>query len=180
VVSGAFSFLIDHPNDPRLEPDMGGGSLWDVGCYPVSMARRIAGEEPAAIAGFARFDDRGVDRTFVGQLRFPSGLLAHFESGFAAADRERIEIVGSDATLTLEHPFLPEPDGPPALVTIRRGGEIEPVAVPSVDDYRLEVDDLQAAILDGATPRVTLDFTRGQIATLEALDRAARDALVPA
>ena len=159
---------------------MGGGSLWDVGCYPVSMSRRIAGEEPAGLAGFARFDERGVDRTFVGQLRFPSGLLAHFESGFAAADRERIEIVGSTATLTIEHPFLPEPDGPPPLVTIRRDGAIETVEVDTADDYRLEVDDLQGAILDGTTPRVTLDFTRGQIATLEALDRVARDSLVPA
>jgi xylose dehydrogenase (NAD/NADP) len=180
VVSGAFSFLIDTPNDPRLEPDMGGGSLWDVGCYRLSFSRLLAGEEPATLAGFARFDERGVDRSFVGQLQFPGGLLAHFESGFAAADRERLEIVGSTATLTLEHPFLPEPDGPPALVTIRRAGAVERVEVEFADDYRLEVDDLQAAILDGSAPRISLEFTRGQIATLEALDRAARDSLVPA
>ncbi len=180
VVSGAFSFLIAYPNDPRLEPDMGGGSLWDVGCYPVSMTRRIAGEEPDGIAGFARFDERGVDRSFVGELRFPSGLLAHFESGFAAADRERLEIVGSDAVLVLEHPFLPEPDGPPPLVTIRRDGATEVIDVPSVDHYRCEVDDLQAAILDGTSPRVDLAFSRGTIATLVALDRAARAPLVPA
>jgi D-xylose 1-dehydrogenase (NADP+, D-xylono-1,5-lactone-forming) len=174
VVSAAFSFLLDHPNDPRIDPDLGGGSLWDVGCYPVSVARAIAGEEPDGIAAFARLDERGVDRTFVGQLRFPSGLLAHFESGFAAADRERVEIVGSDATLVLDHPFLPEPDGPPPRVTIRRDGAFEVVAVPSVDDYRSEVDDLQAAILNGTEPRVPLAFSRGSIATLVALDRAAR------
>ena len=92
---------------------MGGGSLWDVGCYPVSLARRIAGEEPDRVAAFARFDERGVDRTFIGQLHFPGGLLAQFDSGFAAPDRERIEIVGGDATLVLDSPFLPAPDGPP-------------------------------------------------------------------
>jgi predicted dehydrogenase len=174
VVNAAFSFLLTHEGDPRVDPAMGGGSLWDVGCYPVSMARRLAGEEPVAVAAFARFDEQGVDRTFVGQLRFPSGLLAHFESGFAAADRERVEIVGSHATLVLDHPFLPEPDGPPPRVTIRRDGEVEVVDVRSVDDYRAEVDDLQAAILDGTTPRVTLAFSRGSIATLVALDRSAR------
>jgi D-xylose 1-dehydrogenase (NADP+, D-xylono-1,5-lactone-forming) len=174
VVSSAFSFLLTYPNDPRTDPALGGGSLWDVGCYPVSISRRIAGEEPDAVGAFATFDERGVDRTFVGQLRFPSGLLAHFESGFAADGRERVEIVGSDATLILDHPFLPAPDGPAPVMTIQRDDEVERVEVESVDQYRAEVDDLQAAILDGTRPRVDLAFSRGSIATMVALDRAAR------
>jgi xylose dehydrogenase (NAD/NADP) len=174
VISGAFSFLLDHPSDPRIDPELGGGSLWDVGCYPVSISRRIAGEEADRVAAFARFDERGVDRTFVGQLHFPSGLLAHFESGFEAPDRERLEVVGSEATLVLDHPFLPEPDGPPASLTIQRDGQLERIEVDPVDQYRAEVDDLQAAILDGTPPRVDLAFSRGSIATLVALDKAAR------
>ena len=174
VVSAAFSFLLDGAGDPRIDPELGGGSLWDVGCYPVSIARRIAGEEPDGIAGFARFDERGLDRTFVGVLRFPSGLVAHFESGFLAPDRERVEVVGSDATLVIHHPFLPEPDGPPPRLALLRDGAEESVVVESVDDYRAEVDDLQAAILDGTPPRVDLAFSRGGIATLAELDRVAR------
>jgi predicted dehydrogenase len=153
---------------------MGGGSLWDVGCYPVSIARRIAGREPDAVGAFARFDDRGVDRTFVGQLRFPGGLLALFDSGFAAPDRERVEIVGSDASLLLEHPFLPAPDGPPPTVSLIRNGAATAIEVASIDQYRAEVDDLHAAILDGTPPRVDLAFSRGGIATLVELDRVAR------
>ena len=174
VVSSAFSFFLENEGDPRVDPSIGGGSLWDVGCYPVSISRRIAGAEPDGLAGFARFDERGVDRAFVGALRFPSGLVAHFESGFGAPDRERVEIVGSEATLLIAHPFLPEPDGPPPRMVIRRAGAEEVVEVESVDDYRMEVDDLQAAILDGTPPRVSLEFSRGGIATLAALDRAAR------
>ena len=174
VVSSAFSFFLDYPNDPRIDRALGGGSLWDVGCYPVSISRRIAGEEPDGIGAFARFDENGVDRTFVGQLHFPSGLVAHFESGFDAPDRERLEIVGSRATLVLDHPFLPEPDGPPPRMTIHRSGGVETVEVESIDDYRAEVDDLQVAILDGRLPRVDLAFSRGSIATLVALDHAAR------
>ena len=176
VVSGAFSFLLDYPNDPRVDPTVGGGSLWDVGCYPVSMSRRIAGDEPDAIAGFARFDERGVDRAFVGSLHFPSDLVAHFESGFGAPGRERIEVVGSAATLVVDHPFLPAPDGPDPSLRILRGDSAEVVEVESVDDYRSEVDDLQAAILDGTPPRVDLTFSRGNVATLVALDQSARTA----
>ena len=118
---------------------MGGGSLWDVGCYPVSLARRIAGEEPDRVSAFARFDERGVDRTFIGQLHFPGGLLAQFDSGFAAPDRERVEIVGGDASLVLDAPFLPEPDGPAPTLTLWRGRQATPLAVPSLDQYAAEV-----------------------------------------
>ena len=174
LVNGTFSFFLTHPGDPRIDPSMGGGSLWDVGCYPVSLSRWVAGEEPDRVAAFARFDERGVDRTFVGQLHFPGGLLAQFDSGFAAPDRERIEIVGQDATLVLDSPFLPAPDGPPPSLVVRRGREATRLDVPAVDQYHLEVEDLTAAILDGTRPRIDLLSSRGNIATLVDLDRAAR------
>jgi predicted dehydrogenase len=174
LIHGTFSFFLASSEDPRASPAMGGGSLWDVGCYPVSLARRIAAEEPDRLAAFARLDDLGVDRTFVGQLHFPGGLLAQFDSGFAAPHRERVEIVGGDATLVLDSPFLPEPDGPPPSLTMWRGPEATPIEVRSVDQYGAEVDDLTAAILDGTPPRVDLAFSRGTIATLVDLDRAAR------
>lgn len=176
LVRGTFSFLLATPADPRIDPAMGGGSLWDVGCYPVSFARRLAGEEPDRVAAFARFDERGVDRTFVGQLHFPGGLLAQFDSGFSAADRESLEIVGQAGRLVLDSPFLPEPDGPPPVVSLWRGLEPERIAVRSVDQYHAEVEDLMSAILAGTPERVTLDFSRGTIATLVELDRAARSA----
>ena len=174
LVNGTFSFFLTYPDDPRIDPAKGGGSLWDVGCYPVSLARRIAGEEPDRVGAFARFDERGVDRTFIGQLHFPSGLLAQFDCGFAAPDRERVEIVGSGATLVLEVPFVPEPDGPPPSLTMWRGREGARIDVASVDQYVLEVEDLTAAILDRTLPRVDLAFSRGSIAALVDLDRAAR------
>jgi predicted dehydrogenase len=140
----------------------------------VSFSRRVAGEEPDRIAAFARFDNLGIERTFIGQLHFPSGLLAQFDSGFAAPDRERLEIVGNDATLVLDAPFLPAPFGPPPTLTMWRGRESTPIEVESLDQYEAEVDDLTAAILDGARPRIDLAFSRGNVATLVALEGAAR------
>jgi predicted dehydrogenase len=176
IIDGSFSFTLAHPGDPRLEPAMGGGSLWDVGCYPVTLARRLAAEEPVAVQALARFDERGVDRTFAGQMLFPGGLIARFDSGFAAPDRQRVEIVGRDASLVLDAPFLVAPDGPAPSVTLVRDGIATPVPVGSTDQYRAEVDDLCAAILEGRAPRVDLAFSRGTIATLVALDGAARAA----
>jgi predicted dehydrogenase len=180
LVSATFSFFLTKEDDPRIDPSMGGGSLWDVGCYPISLARRIAGEEPDRVAAFARYDELGVDRTFIGQLHFPGGLLAQFDSGFAAPDRERVEIVGGEATLVLDSPFLPEPDGPPPSLTMWRGREATSIDVQSIDQYGAEVDDLTAAILDGSPPRVDLGFSRGTVATILDLDKAARSAALPA
>lgn len=180
LVNGSFSFFLTHPSDPRIDPNLGGGSLWDVGCYPVALSRRIAAEEPGRVSAFARFDERGIDRTFIGQLQFPGGLLAQFDCGFAAPDRERIEIVGGEATLILDTPFLPEPEGAPPTLTMWRGRASTPIDVESIDQYRVEVDDLAAVILDGARPRVDLAFSRGTIATLADLDRAARSNAAPA
>jgi len=176
LVRGSFSFFLTYPNDPRIDPTMGGGSLWDLGGYPVSFARRVAGEEPGRVWAEARFDERGVDRTFVGQLRFPSGLLAQFDSSFAAPDRQALEVVGGEALFTLSAPFLTEPDGPPPNLTLVRDGVPSQIDVPSVDQVALEVEDLTAAILDGRPPLVDVAFSRGTIATLVALDRAAREA----
>jgi predicted dehydrogenase len=176
LVHSTFSFFLTYPEDPRIDPAAGGGSLWDVGCYAVSLSRHVAGGEPEAVSAFARFDDRGIDRTFIGQLRFSGGLLAQLDCGFTAPERERVEIVGNDATLVMDAPFLPEPDGPAPSVTMWRGREATPIEVPSIDQYHAEVEDLMSAILDGTPPRLTLASSRGNVATLVALDRNAREA----
>jgi D-xylose 1-dehydrogenase (NADP+, D-xylono-1,5-lactone-forming) len=178
VVSGSFSFPLAHPGDPRLDRALGGGSLWDVGCYPVTFAHRVAGAVPVAVEAFARFGPggpaSGIDMTFAGLLHFPDGMIAAFDCGFAAPDRQRLEVVGREATLLLDAPFLTTPDGPPPSLVLRRGGVEERIEVETVDQYAREVEDLTGAILDGREPRVGLAFSRGSIGTLAALDGAAR------
>src|SRR5207302_3014570 len=61
LIRGSFAFTLTRPEDPRWNLEMGGGSLWDVGCYPVSFARRIAGAEPDRLAALALLDTPGVD-----------------------------------------------------------------------------------------------------------------------
>ena len=174
LVSGTFSFFLANPDDPRAEPGMGGGSTLGRRLLPGQPRARIAGEEPDRLSAFARFDDRGIDLTFIGQLHFPSGLLGQFDSGFAAPDRERVEIVGSDATLVLDAPFLPQPDGPPPSVTLWRG------RAATADRRRLDRPVRGGGgrpdrrILDGRAPRLTLASSRGNVATLVGLDRIAR------
>ena len=49
---GAFTFPLTREGDVRLDPALGGGSLWDVGCYPVSYACLLAGAAPLDVFGW--------------------------------------------------------------------------------------------------------------------------------
>ena len=78
-----FTFMLTRPNDVRLVPEWGGGSLWDVGCYPVSYARLLAGE-PLAVTAQAVRHETGIDIAVAGTLLFPDDVVGVFDCGFGA------------------------------------------------------------------------------------------------
>ena len=81
AIKGVFTFdLTPRSNDIRWVPEYGGGSIWDVGCYPISFTRLIAQAEPVEVFGWQTLSDSGVDQVFLGQMRFANGLLAWAEA----------------------------------------------------------------------------------------------------
>jgi D-xylose 1-dehydrogenase (NADP+, D-xylono-1,5-lactone-forming) len=173
AVLGGFSFSLERPNDVRLEASMGGGSLWDVGGYPVSSARRIAGADPVELRADAIVGPTGVDLTAVSQLRYPGGTFAQVYSSFATPHREHVEILGSEASLVVDPAFVPQLTGGPTTIRLRRGNEIEEIAIPFADAYLAEVENLAGAVLDGTPLEMPLSETRGNVAALVALHEAA-------
>ncbi len=71
--------------DVRLDASLGGGSLWDIGCYPVSAVVGLIGQPPVEAFGWSCMTDSGVDESFTGMLRFPNQVVATVHSGFRAA-----------------------------------------------------------------------------------------------
>jgi predicted dehydrogenase len=172
LVRGAFTFTLTRPNDVRLQPSQGGGSLWDVGCYPVSFARFALDEEPHEAFGWQVTGSTGIDETFAGQLRFPSGALAQFDCGVRAPVRTEIEVVGSEGTLRVPRPFKP---GAGETLLLTRGETVETVTVPGQELYLGEVEDMADAILLGRPSRVSLVESRGNCAALLALLQSSRE-----
>lgn len=171
LIHAAFTFRLQRPGDIRLQTQLGGGSIWDVGCYPISYARLLTGEEPVEVQGWQELDAGGSDTTFVGQMRFPSGVMAQFDSGFNAPARQFMELVGSEAVLTVPTPFKP---GRRETVTLRREDIEESIVVEGGQLYAGEVEDMEAAVLDGKSPRISLADSRGNVAAIEALIESAR------
>jgi xylose dehydrogenase (NAD/NADP) len=172
LVRGAFTFTLTRPTDVRLQPAQGGGSLWDVGCYPVSFARFALDEEPHEAFGWQVAGPSGVDETFAGQLRFPSGALAQFDCGFRSPFRTEIEVVGSEGTLRVPRPFKP---GASETLLLTRGETTETIPVDGQELYLGEVEDMADAILLGRPPRVSLVESRGNCAALLALLQSSRE-----
>jgi predicted dehydrogenase len=171
VIRGAFSFALAREGNIRWRPEMGGGSLWDIGCYPISYARLVAGSEPVEVFGASVASPTGVDETFCGLMRFANGLLAQFDCSFACAYRTFMEIAGSEAILEAPQPFKPGLD---AAMVLRRGERVETISVPGQELYSGEVENMADVILLGRAPRVTLADSRANVAVISALLESAR------
>ena len=120
AIRGTFTFMLTRPNDVRLVPEWGGGSLWDVGCYPVSYARLLAGE-PLAVTAQAVRHETGIDMAVAGTLLFPDDVVGVFDCGFGAHFRTLVEIAGTDGVITLETPFKPGAEAP---LRLTRGDDV--------------------------------------------------------
>ncbi len=171
LIKGAFTFTLDRPGNYRHTKSMGGGSLWDVGCYPISYARLLTGAEPIEVFGRQVTSSSGVDDGFFGQLRFPGEVHAQFDCGFDSPFRAFLEIVGSEGILNVPVPFKP---GRREKFYIRRADAIETIKVPGQELYLGEVEDLCDAIQFDKPPRVSLEDSRGNTAAILALLESAR------
>ena len=172
VIKGVFTFdLSPRPDDIRWKPEWGGGSIWDVGCYPMSFARLIAQAEPIEVQGWQVTGPSGIDDVFVGQMRFANGLLAQVESGFRSPYRTWMEVVGTRGSLYVAAPFKPEGS---TWITLRYGDRAEQFETFGQVLYQGEIEDMEEAVLDGKSPRISLENSRNNVAVILALLESAR------
>ncbi len=183
LIRGAFDFQIPdkdrHPDkiDVRLVPEYGGGSLWDVGVYPLSYTQYLLGGPPSWVIGRQQIGDTGVDEVFAGQMGYSteSGreVFAQFSSSLITPYHPFMEIVGTDGRLYLNRPFTNLDNGGQVSFTDKKG-KTRKIKVPKKSLYLGEVEDLQESILDGTSPYISLTETRNHIRTALVLYESAR------
>ena len=175
-VDASFGFASPFNAESRLHKnELAGGGIMDVGCYPVSMARLVAGEEPADIAGFATLGETGVDRWASALLRFPSGLIARVSTAVSLTLNNTVQIFGSQGAIQIDVPwFANRPDGSWSFDLVREGKR-ETVSGKAPSPYVLEVDAVAHALADGKTesPLMSWQDSLGNAQTLDQWRRSA-------
>jgi predicted dehydrogenase len=172
LVRAAFSFPLDRFPDVRWDADLEGGALMDVGSYCVSGSRLLAGAEPERVTGESVMAETGVDSRFAGLLRFPGDLLATFDCGFDIAPRDELEAIGSTGSLFLDDPWH---SVEPRIELRGADGSVELIEVERANPYRLEFEDVSAAIRGEREPRLGRADSVGQARAIEALLRSAAE-----
>ncbi|MBK9106260.1 MAG: Gfo/Idh/MocA family oxidoreductase [Saprospiraceae bacterium] len=158
-----FTFNLERPTDNyRWNADAGGGALWDVGVYPISLFQYLLGESP--ISGMATFHlQDGVDHSTSAQLDYTQGRTAQFFVSFRSSFSTDIIIHGSAGQLQISHPLT---NADACQAYIRSGNKIEHLDVPRQYLYSGEVEAMHDYLTSGKKPLVTTAFSRKILETI--------------
>jgi predicted dehydrogenase len=134
-----FTGVLDDPTNHRWRSDLGGGALLDLGVYCLAPLL-VAGQRlPVEVVGSATLAPSGVDASFSGWLDFGNGFSATLECSFEAPPRQLVEVVGTEASVTMHQAFTPGPDDTTVHLR-RRDGSTEELGWNGGDAYRGMVD----------------------------------------
>lgn len=178
-VSSTFRYLLSRQSAVRLQPELGGGSLYDVGCYPVNFIGMVMDEIAGSGPGKSPLPQSvsaetvrvgGVDMIFSALMKYPSGVIASLNCGFNAQRRLFSEIVGTKGALEIPDTFFDNA----GIMTLTIGEERREILVEVSDRYRFEVEDFADSILQGRAPQFSLAETQRNMEVLDLLFAACK------
>ena len=142
MIWATFAFTLSNRQDIRLDPLLAGGALMDLGSYPLSLIRMIAGEAPRSLYAMGEWDPLGVDSAAMVTLRFGDDLLAHASCSFSAAVHRQALIAGEDGVL--ETSYANHTTDSPPLLLLRRGrdrrDDVTTIHVEATNGFLAEAD----------------------------------------
>ncbi len=178
LIQSAFLFPMLDPDNVRNRPEMGGGALYDVGCYPIVTARYVFGAEPDRAIGLIDRDPHlGVDRLTSGLLDFGARGQLVFSSSLQLALYQRVVILGTEGRIEIQVPFTPQKDHACRLAidsgTSLDGSTTVFESIEALDQYARQCD-LAAAVFGGETTQeFPIEDALDNMRVLDALYRSA-------
>lgn len=170
LIRSTFSFAHDgNPANIRLNRELGGGAIYDIGCYTIHASRLITGEEPTDVKASATLHpEYGVDMTAAGTLTFPSGVLASFDCSFEQQYKAQYEAVGTNGSIFVKYAFRPDIEDGNGTIEINTtlGQRVETV---QGDQYKLQVEQFADSVLTGAQLKYSIEET---IKNMRVIERA--------
>lgn len=152
-----FGYYNDDPENIRNIASVGGGSLYDVGCYLVNLSRMLFGGEPTRVQSSIRRDPvGGTDLLTSAILDFEGGIASMTCSTRTETD-QRVHIYGTRGRVSIGIPFNIPPDRPTEIFVVAGGDppvapNIETLRFDTRDPYTAEAEAFETIVLDGAPP----------------------------
>lgn len=155
-INSTFTGTLSPLSGYRVDPTRGGGSLWDVGIYALHPVLEILGRAPSSfVVNFDNAFDPPVDITASVYLEFNPGQSAHVLTSFKAGETQRLEVVGSEASLIMERACTPGVADTSALLT-DASGVTSTLEFPGVDPYAAMIESVSSSLREGQEPEWTL------------------------
>lgn len=181
LINSWFAYYLPAENrtNIRLHPELAGGALWDVGVYPNSLAIFMAGAgAPVEVWASQTPGETGIDVVTVAQMKFANGVVAQISCGFRSPFREGAHIIGEKGIVQISEPWKPNFFGKESRIELLTGDSSTPETivfeVEGNDPYLHEVKTMEACVLDGAEPIVSLDLSRDFLRSVLAIFESAR------
>ncbi|GAB2697584.1 Gfo/Idh/MocA family protein [Paenibacillus thermoaerophilus] len=168
-IQSTFRFLLNRPGTIKMKPELGGGSLYDVGCYPLNFVGMVTGELPESCV-VQHVDENGVDVLLSAALRYPSGIVASINCGFNAFNQMNSEIVGTRGLIEIPDTFA----GNAGAITVKTEEGVRRIETAESDRYALEVADFAEAVRTGRKPMLSLEETYRNMRALDLVRQAMR------
>ncbi len=178
MIQAFFSYDNRDPDNIRNIVEVGGGAMWDIGCYPVVISRYLFEDEPLRTAATIDFDPvMKTDRLTSVILEFDRGQ-AIFGVSTQLVPYQRVHLLGSTGHLEIVIPFN-APNDRSCILRYDSGTLLEEEIVshrfPVMDQYTLQGDDFARAVLEGAEIKSTLEDGLANTRVIKAIFTAARE-----
>ena len=171
-----FSYFNDDPANIRNAPDVGGGGVYDIGCYAIFAGRWFFEAAPQRVVAMTDTDPVfQVDRLASALLDFGDTRQLAFTVSTQSCRYQRVQLIGTLGRIEIEMPFNPA-EGGTARYTIQAAGGAEPrtVTVPAANQYALQCDAFAHAVRTEAPTAAALDDAQLNMRVIEALLASAK------
>jgi predicted dehydrogenase len=176
AIQSWFSYFNDDPGNIRNVPELGGGALYDIGCYCINLSRMLFGGEPTGIEASVTRDATGTDVLTSALLAFDDDV-AVFTCSTRAEPDQRVHIYGTEGRISIGIPFNIPPDRP-AEITVTAGGDppvspaSETLTFAAADQYTIQAERFANAVLDSRPLPIPPEDAIGNLRVIDAIFRA--------
>jgi predicted dehydrogenase len=152
LVRAIFAYHNVDPSNVRNDPEIGGGGIYDIGCYCVISGRYLFGDEPLRVVALVDRDPNfGTDRLASVIVDFGNGRQLNFACATQTSGRQSVEVFGDRASLEIVIPFN-APLGQPAALLVGNDAPhdrslFRREIVDAVDQYTEEAEAFALAVL---------------------------------